>query len=102
MYELLGETTLKNGEKMEIGVVTAPDPEWRERIVPFLGHKGEPYASHLRRSSEGPLDHLETLHYIGHQNGRIMTQVMIVGARGAGILGHVYTLPEERRKGAYQ
>jgi hypothetical protein len=101
MYERLGEATLKSGERMEIGVVTAPDVEWKERIVPFLGHKGEPYASHIRRSNEGPLDDLETRYYVGHLDGRVITEVMIVGARGAGILGHVYTLPEERRKGAY-
>jgi hypothetical protein len=102
MYERLGEAALKSGQRMEIGVITAPDAEWRERIVPFLGHKGEPYASHIKRSHAGPLDELETRYYIGHLEGRVITEVMIVGARGAGILGHVYTLPEERRKGAYQ
>jgi hypothetical protein len=30
-----------------------------------------------------------------------MTQAMIVGARGAGILGHVYTVPAWRQRGAY-
>lgn len=102
MYERLGEASLKDGQPMEIGVITGPDPEWRDRIVPFLGHKSEPYASHIRRSQEGPLDHLETRYYIGHRDRQVLTEVMIVGARGAGILGHVYTLPEERRKGAYQ
>src|SRR5712692_491079 len=102
MYERLGEATLKSGQRMEIGVITAPDAEWQDRIVPFLGHKGEPYASHIRRSHEGPLDELETRYYIGHLEGRVITEVMIAGAHGAGILGHVYTLPEERRKGAYQ
>jgi hypothetical protein len=102
MYECLGQVRLKTGETMELGVVTAPDPEWRPRIVPFLGHKSEPYATHIRRSNEEPLDGLETRYYVGHIQGRVITEVMIVGARGAGILGHVYTLPEERRKGAYQ
>jgi hypothetical protein len=102
MYERLGEATLKDEQPMEIGVITAPDAEWRDRILPFLGHKTEPYASHIRRSNEGPLDDLETRFYVGHRDGRVLTEVMIVGARGAGILGHVYTLPEERRKGAYQ
>lgn len=102
MYEQLGDTILKSGQRMEIGVITAPDAEWRDRISPFLGHKSEPYASHLRRSHEHPLDALLTLYYIGHRDGRIISEVMIAGARGAGILGHVYTLPEERRKGAYQ
>jgi hypothetical protein len=102
VYERLGEETLKTGERMEVGVITAPDAEWKDRIVPFLGHKQEPYASHIRRSHAGPLDDLETRYYIGHLAGRVISEVMIVGARGAGILGHVYTLPEQRRKGAYQ
>lgn len=102
MYERLGEAALKSGQRMEIGVINAPDAGWRDRIAPFLGHKAEPYASHIRRSHEGPLDELQTLYYVGHLEGKIITEVMIAGARGAGILGHVYTLPEERRKGAYQ
>lgn len=102
MYERLGEATLKTGERMELGVITAPDAGWQDRIMPFLGHKQEPYASHIRRSHEGPLDALETRYYIGHLEGQVISEVMIVGARGAGILGHVYTLPEQRRKGAYQ
>jgi hypothetical protein len=102
MYERLSEAALKTGERMEIGVVTAPDSAWKDRILPFLGHKGEPYASHIRRSFDGPLDELETRYYVGHRDGQVLTEVMIVGARGAGILGHVYTLPEHRRKGAYQ
>jgi len=102
MYEQLGEAVLKSGERMQIGVITAPDSEWKDRIVPFLGHKGEPYASHIRLSNAGPLDGLQTHFYIGHRDGRVISEVMIVGARGAGVLGHVYTLPEERRKGAYQ
>lgn len=102
MYERLGEVTLKTGEAMELGVITAPDAEWKDRIVPFLGHKTEPFASHIRRSNEGPLDELETRYYVGHRDGQVITEVMIVGARGAGILGHVYTRPEERRKGAYR
>lgn len=102
MYERLGKATLRTGEPMELGVVIAPDVDWREQIVPFLGHKQEPYASHITRSFEGPLDALDTCYYIGHLEGRVISEVMIVGARGAGILGHVYTLPEQRRKGAYQ
>jgi hypothetical protein len=102
MYERLGESTLKSGEQMEIGVITAPDTDWRDRIVPFLGHKQEPYATHIRRSNDGPLDTLQTHYYVGHLAGEVISEVMIVGARGAGILGHVYTRPEHRRKGAYQ
>ena len=101
MYVRLGEATLTTGAPMEIGVIQGPDAEWRDRIVPFLDHKGPDFNAHTRAALEGRLDDLETRFYIGHLDGRPITHVMIVGARGVGILGHVYTLPEERRKGAY-
>ena len=101
MYTVLGREALKTGEQMEVGVALTPDEEWRDQIIPFLGHKGAAYSAHIRRSLEGPLDNLQTRHYLGSVEGRVITHVMIVGDRGAGILGHVYTLPEERRKGAY-
>jgi hypothetical protein len=100
MYTRLAAETLKSGERMEVGVVLGPDADWLPRIAPFLGHKGPDYSAHIRRALEGPLDGLETRFYVGSVDGRIVSQVMIVGARGAGILGHVFTCPEERRKGA--
>ena len=100
MYTALGQETLKSGEPMEVGVVLAPDPEWLPRIAPFLGHKTPDYGEHIRRSLEGPLDELETRFYVGCAGGRIVSQIMIVGGRRVGILGHVYTRPEDRRMGA--
>jgi hypothetical protein len=85
---------------LEVGVVRGPDPEWSPRVAPFLGHKGLEYRTHIQRALDGPLDELETRFYVGTVEGRIISQIMIVGARGAGILGHVYTRPDERRKGA--
>ncbi|MBI3909400.1 MAG: hypothetical protein HY320_00520 [Armatimonadetes bacterium] len=100
MYTPLGEAALNTGQRLECGVVLGPDAEWRDRILALLNHKGPEWAKQIRRSLEGPLDHLETRFYIGCTGGRIITHLMIAGARGAGILGHVYTIPEERRKGA--
>jgi hypothetical protein len=102
MYTRLGEAALKSGEQMEIGVVLGPDAEWLPKLVPFLGHKSADYAAHIRQALEGPLDALQTRFYVGSVEGRPISQVMIVGDRGAGILGHVFTRPEERRKGACQ
>jgi GNAT superfamily N-acetyltransferase len=101
MYRFLGRVTLTSGEELELGVVEAPDPTWAEQIVPFLAHKGGHWAYHIRESLRAPLDDLDTRFYVGRMAGRVITQVMIVGARGVGILGHVFTLPEHRRKGAY-
>jgi GNAT superfamily N-acetyltransferase len=101
MYTSLAREAIRSGETLEIGVVESPDAEWAPQIIPFLGHKGPPWREHIRRALEGRLDDLRTLFYVGCIDGRVVTQVMIVAARGTGILGHVYTLPEHRRKGAY-
>lgn len=100
MYTRMGEAVLKSCERMEIGVVLGPDPEWLPRVAPFLGHKNADDRAHIERSLEGPLDRLETRFYLGIVDGEIACNVMVVGERGAGILGHVFTLPDHRRKGA--
>src|SRR5690348_4939393 len=100
MYTELATETLKSGERITVGVVRGPDAEWAGRVVPFLGHKNPDYRAHITRALEGPLDGLQTRFYVGCLDGEIISQVMIVGDRGAGILGHVFTRPEQRRKGA--
>src|SRR5689334_12378719 len=102
MYTPLGSAKLNSGETLEMGVVAGPDAEWAPRIGPFLGHKGPGWCDHIQRALEGPLDRLETLFYVGCIGEELVTQVMIVGCAGAGILGHVFTRPEHRRKGAYR
>jgi len=102
MYRRLGEGRLSTGEVFEIGVVEAPEAEWAERIVPFLLHKGGDWNFHIRTALAQPLGRLETRFYVGHRDGQPITQVMIVGARGAGILGHVFTDPRWRQRGAYR
>jgi len=100
MYRMLGEDRLKTGETLEIGVVLAPDAEHAESITPFLSHKPSPYDEHIRRSLREPLDELETRFYVGKLNGEIITNIMTVEHVGVGILGHVFTAPPHRRKGA--
>jgi GNAT superfamily N-acetyltransferase len=100
MYSQLGFETLKTGERMEVGVVRGPDADWRDRLTTFLGHKGDDWRPQIDWALAGPLDDLQTRFYVGHVDGRLISQIMIAGDRGVGILGHVFTLPEERRKGA--
>lgn len=100
MYCELGVKTLKSGAPLRCGVVIGPDPEWHDRIVPFLGHKRPETREQIRRSLAEPLDDLETRYYVGCVDDRLITQVMIAAARHVGILGHVYTLPDCRRQGA--
>lgn len=100
MYEELGRERLRTGEWLRVGVVEGPDAEWLPRVAPFLGHKPDQYRHHIRAALEGPLEGLETRFYVGTVDERLISQVMVVGDRRVGILGHVFTRPEERRKGA--
>ncbi len=115
MYRYLGSARLKTGEQMEIGVVECPDPSWGAQVKPLLGHKDRPTQEFFNAAFERPLDDLETRFYLGTIGGLAISNVMIVGARSGaagegtaaglgavGILGHVYTRPEHRQKGAYR
>ena len=100
MYDKLGEVGLKTGEQMEVGVITAPDEPHAEEVKQFLGHKGGNWEWHIERCVTEVLDALETRFYVGKLDGRVITNIMTVEHEGIGILGHVFTLPEQRRKGA--
>ena len=102
VYKKLSIQTLKTGEAMEIGVVLTPDEAHADRIAPFLEHKGDPWNTHIIRALREPLDELETRFYVGKLQGTIITNVMTVEHSRTGILGHVYTQPEHRRKGAFK
>ncbi len=100
MYQILGETTLKTDEVMEVGVINAPDQPHAEEIKKILGHKPQFFDWHIEQCVTESLDELETRFYVGKLNGHIITNIMTVEHAGIGILGHVYTLPNQRRKGA--
>ena len=100
MYDKLGDVLLKTGERMEVGVVTAPDTPHAEEIKQFLGHKPGNYKWHIERCVTEVLDALETRFYVGKLDGAVITNIMTVEYEGVGILGHVFTLPKQRRKGA--
>ena len=100
MYNKLGEVNLKTEERMEVGVITAPDAPHAEAVKQFLGHKGGNWEWHIERCVTEVLDALETRFYVGKLDGRVITNIMTVEHEGIGILGHVFTLPNQRRKGA--
>ena len=100
MYTKLGEAILKTNERMEVGVITAPDESHANEIKQFLGHKPGNYKWHIERCVTERLDALETRFYVGKVDGRVITNIMTVEYQGIGILGHVFTMPEQRRKGA--
>ena len=99
MFHDLGRVSLKTGECVEIGCVQGPDLAWADRVEKLLGHKGEPWRaqnSQLLRNDVG----IEAYFYVLHRAGTPFANIMTVELNGVGILGHVWTNPEERRKGA--
>jgi GNAT superfamily N-acetyltransferase len=83
-----------------LGVVEAPDATWAPRLRHLLGHKPPIYRYHIERSLTEPLDALQTLYYVGLVGEVPVTVAMVAGAHGAGVYGHVYTVPEWRQRGA--
>ena len=100
MYEKFADVELRTGQSMEVGVVLAPDLEYAEEVKKFLGHKPETYRWHIDCCVREVLDLLETRFYIGKVDGEIISNIMITEYDGIGTLGHVFTLPNQRRKGA--
>jgi GNAT superfamily N-acetyltransferase len=99
MYQDFGTLTLKTGEKMNVGAVIAPDVEWKDRLVTLLTHKGGIWnwqnAEVLGRDVG-----TEVRFYVVHRDGAPISNILIAEHRGVGILGHVFTRPEERKKGS--
>ena len=101
MYRQIGSGRLSSGEDIALGVVEAPEPAWLDRIAPFLIHKGGDWNYHVRQALAEPLDDLESRFYVATIGEEVISQVMIVGARGCGILGHVFTAPAWRQRRAF-
>lgn len=101
MYKSLGQVTLKGGDVVEAGIVVCPDEEWAERIEALLGHKGEIWRWQNQRCARGDLG-MDVRYYLLHRQGQPFANMLTATHRGVGHFGHVYTCPEDRRKGAAQ
>ena len=102
MEQQLSVVELKSGEKMTVLKIVAPAPAWKERIVPFLAHKGEPW---MWAVGEG-LDHgvePATMNFFEGvlEDGTIAGNITTVESLEPplGLLQHVFTPEEHRRKG---
>jgi GNAT superfamily N-acetyltransferase len=102
MYRKFATLQLKSGETMELGVVLAPEPPLKDKIAALLQHKGGVWNWHVERCMVEKLDELETRFHIGLLGDAPIANVMTLEYKGVGILGHVFTRPEHRRKGACQ
>ena len=99
MYEDLGSVRLKSGETVESCLLTAPEPGWTSKIGHLLGHKGTPWRWQVEAVLAEGLD-VESRFYLLHRDGQPFANIMTTELAGVGILGHVYTVPEDRLKGA--
>ena len=98
MIESLGPITLKNGEQVEASVVKGPDTAWAPHVGPLLLHKGEPWNWQVAQVLERHLD-LEPYFYILQRGDVPFANIMTIESNGLGIFGHVWTEPDDRRKG---
>lgn len=102
MEQHLHDVELKSGETMHIMRIAAPDPMWKKRILPFLRHKGEPWLWAMALALDEGLEGCAQYYYLGVlENGEVVGNIMTTESMDPpiGILGHVFTAPEHRRKG---
>ena len=101
MVDEVGTVELKSGEQMEIVRVAPPEPDWRDRVLPFLAHKIEPWQWQMHVAFDQGLPGATQYYYEGVLDGEIVGNIMTVESmdRPIGILGHVFTPEEQRRKG---
>lgn len=99
MYKELGSVTLKTGESVQVLRVKMPDETWAPATRQMLGHKGEIWLWQVDAgmNQDLPVDHY---YYLLVKGGRPIANVTVIEHKGIGTYGHVWTIPEERRKGA--
>lgn len=99
MYKELGQISLASGERVEIGVVTGPDSAWAEPLEKLLGHKGDLWNWQNHQVLQVDVG-IYARFYVLHREGIPFANIMTAECSGVGILGHVWTKPEDREKGA--
>jgi GNAT superfamily N-acetyltransferase len=99
MYQTLGTVSLKDGEQVEAGLVIGPDQEWADRVNDLLSHKGDVWNWGNAECLRNDLG-IDVRFYLLHRDGVPFANILTATGHGVGHFGHVYTRPEERRKGA--
>ena len=99
MITQLDTIVLKNGEQAQIIRLQGPDSDWCKRISPYLAHKGEPWKWQVTKTLERDLAPLEAYYYLALLDDEIAGNICTFEYGGVGILGHVFTNPNHRRKG---
>lgn len=100
MVETLEHVELKSGERMAVVKTTAPEPDWCDRVLTFLVHKGDLWLDPMREGYQRGLDALVMSDFMGVlEDGQVVGNITTAEHLGVGILQHVFTSPQHRRKG---
>jgi GNAT superfamily N-acetyltransferase len=100
MDQLLSTTVLKEGTAVTVHLVMPPEASLAYKMHSFLKHKGMPWQMHWLEAFAGRCDCLETRFYLLMIEGEPISNIMTVETCGIGILGHVFTRPAWRGRGA--
>jgi hypothetical protein len=99
MYHFLDTVTLKSGERVEAAVITGPDETWADRLETLLGHKGPIWAWQNQQVLRHQLG-IDVHYHILHRGGVPFANILTCESHGVGILGHVWTQPQDRQQHA--
>ncbi len=101
MLEQLPSVTLKSGEPAEIYKVIGPEPEWEERLLSRISHKGRLWDRPMQAALREGLPGLTMTFFQMRLDDYAVGNLTLVEAldRPVAILQHVFTDPEHRRKG---
>lgn len=100
MITRLADVVLKSGEAMQVLKITAPEPQWCERILEFLVHKGPVWLAPMETAYNQGLEDLVINDFLGVlESGEVVGNITTVEFQGCAILQHVFTPEVHRRKG---
>jgi GNAT superfamily N-acetyltransferase len=99
MYRKIEDVAARDGASWEMGVITAPAPDFLAEMSAFYMHKGELWLWTVEASLGGEWDGVTARFYVASVAGRVVASVMVNENWGVGEVAHVYTVPEQRGRG---